>query len=118
MTDISNRKDVEHLVDTFYGKVLQDEQLKPFFAHLDFEMHKPKMVDFWAFVLLSEGGYKTDVTAKHMHMPLQKEHFDQWIALFNETVDALYSGEKAQMAKDRAFLIRWTLESKIVNHGS
>jgi hemoglobin len=46
-------------------------------------------------------------------MPLKKEHFDRWIELFNETVDALFSGEKAQLAKERAFLIRWTLESKI-----
>ena len=66
------------------------------------------MIDFWAFVLLSEGGYKTDVTAKHMRMPLQKEDFDQWIALFNETVDELFTGEKAKLAKERAFLIRWT----------
>jgi hemoglobin len=64
-------------------------------------------------VLLSEGGYRTDVTAKHMHMPLKKEHFDRWIELFNETVGQLFEGEKAQLAKERAFLIRWTLESKI-----
>lgn len=113
MNDITALSDVALLVDEFYGKVLRDEKLKLFFASLDFEEHKPKMIHFWAFVLLNEGGYRTDVTAKHMHMPLKKEHFDRWIELFNETVDALFSGEKAQLAKERAFLIRWTLESKI-----
>lgn len=110
---IETREDCAELVDKFYGKVLQDESLKPFFAQLNFEEHKPKMIDFWAFILLSEGGYRTDVTAKHAHMPLQKEHFDRWISLFNETVDELFEGEKATLAKERAFLIRWTLESKI-----
>lgn len=115
MNDIQSKEDIINLVDTFYGKVLQDPLLKSFFDGLDFEMHKPKMVHFWSFVLLNEGGYRTDVTAKHMHMPLQKEHFDQWITLFNETVDNLFIGEKAKLAKERAFLIRWTLESKITN---
>ena len=118
MKEIEKREDIELLVDQFYGKVLEDERLKPFFTGLNFEMHKPKMVDFWSFVLLGERGYKTDVTAKHMHMPLKKEDFDQWIALFNETVDELFTGENAKLAKERAFLIRWTLESKIVKHES
>jgi hemoglobin len=113
MKEIESREDITLLVDNFYGKVLQDSLLKPFFAGLDFQAHKPKMIDFWSFVLLSEGGYRTDVTAKHMHMPLKKEHFDRWIELFNETVGQLFEGEKAQLAKERAFLIRWTLESKI-----
>ena len=31
----------------------------------------------------------------------------------NETVNELFAGEKAELAKQRAFLIRWTLEGKI-----
>lgn len=111
--EITDRQDIVILVDSFYEKVIADVLIGPFFKHLNFDHHLPKMVDFWAFVLLDEAGYTTDVTKAHMRMRLKKEHFDRWISLFNETVDALYVGEKAQKAKERAFLIRWTIESKM-----
>jgi hemoglobin len=113
MKAIETNEDLNQLVRTFYGKVLQDEQLKPFFAGMDFEAHMPKMVQFWAFVLLDERGYTTNVTEKHLHMPLKKEHFDRWLALFHETLDELFEGEKAQDAKLRASTIAWTIQHKI-----
>ena len=113
MRDISTKSDIVLLVDEFYTKVLSDDLLAPFFKRLNFEEHKPKMVHFWSFVLLDEANYKTDVKKKHMGMPLTKEHFDRWISLFNVTIDTLFHGEKAELAKQRAFLIRWTIESKI-----
>ena len=111
--DITTNKDVELLVNTFYSKVMEDDVLVPFFKNLDFKIHMPKMISFWEFVLLDKAGYKTDVTEKHMHMRLKKEHFDQWVFLFNETVDALFEGEKAELAKQRAFLVGWTIQSKM-----
>lgn len=111
--DISTRKDIELLVNTFYTQVVEDPSIGPFFEHLNFELHLPKMVDFWEFVLLDAAGYTTDVTKMHMHMRLQKEHFDRWISLFNDTTDSLFAGEKATKAKERAALIRWTIESKM-----
>lgn len=113
MPDIKTKSDIEKLVDTFYGKVLKDDVLAPFFRNLNFEKHLPKMVHFWTFVLLDEPGYTTDVTKKHLSMPLNKKHFDHWIQLFNETTDELFEGTNAEKAKQRAFLIRWTIESKM-----
>lgn len=115
--DIQSKKDIEKLVNQFYDKVLKDETLFMFFSHLDFERHLPKMVHFWSFVLLDEPGYTTDVTKTHINMRLKKEHFDRWISLFNETVDELYEGDNAEKAKQRAFLIRWTIESKMESNG-
>lgn len=112
MKEITQREDVEFLVKAFYGKVVQDDVLAPFFKHLDFDKHLPKMIHFWMFVLLDEAGYTTDVTRKHAHMRLQQVHFDRWLALFNETVDEHFIGEKADMAKQRAFLVGWTIKSK------
>lgn len=111
--EIEQKSDVELLVNSFYGKVLQDELLKPFFAKMDFDRHKPRMIHFWCFVLLDEPGYTTDVTKMHMHMPLEQVHFDRWLALFYETVDEFFAGEKANLAKQRAMLVGWTLKSKI-----
>ena len=113
MSEITSNKDITLLVDTFYAKVLKDPNLKPFFAGLDFEAHKPKMIHFWSFVLLDEANYKTNVTEKHLHMPLEQEHFDRWLELFYETIDELFEGEKAEIAKQRAFTIAWTIGNKI-----
>ncbi len=113
MNDITTKSDIELFVNHFYDKVLKDDVLAPFFKNLDFSKHLPKMVYFWSFVPLDEAGYTTDVTKTHLHMPLKEEHFDQWISLFNSTIDEMYVGEKAEMAKQRAFLIRWTIESKM-----
>jgi hemoglobin len=110
--DITTKQDVELLVDTFYRRVLQDVGLSPFFKNLDFKVHMPKMVHFWSFVLLDEPGYTTNVTDKHMHMPLSKEHFDRWVELFHTTVNEIFTGEKAEMAKQRATLIAWTIQNK------
>lgn len=113
MKDISTKADIELLVNAFYSDVLNDELLSPFFKNLNFDKHLPKMIHFWSFVLLDEAGYTTDVTAKHMHMRLKQEHFDRWISLFNATVDRLFNGEKAEAAKQRAFLVGWTISSKM-----
>lgn len=111
--DIQTKHDIEFLIDSFYKKVVVDETIGAFFGHINFEKHLPKMYHFWSFVLLDEAGYKTDVTKVHAGMRIKKEHFDRWISIFNETVDELFVGEKAEMAKQRAFLVRWTIESKM-----
>lgn len=113
MNDIQSKSDIELIVNSFYDDVLNDDLLAPFFRNLNFEKHLPKMIHFWSFVLLDEAGYTTDVTAKHMHMRLKQEHFDRWVELFNKTVDRLFAGEKAEAAKQRAFLVGWTISSKM-----
>ncbi len=112
MKEIKTRKDIQFLVDSFYDKVVKDGVLAPFFQGLNFDEHLPKMVNFWAFVLLDEAGYKTDVTQAHDKMRLKQEHFDRWLELFNKTVDDHFTGEKADLAKQRAYLVGWTIKSK------
>ena len=113
MTDISTKDDVSQLVNYFYSKVLKDEILAPFFRDLDFERHLPKMIHFWTFALLDEPGYTTNVVEKHLHMSLKEVHFERWLSLFNESVDALFFGELANQTKQRAMLIGWTIKSKM-----
>ncbi len=113
MKEIETKEDVKTLVDVFYGKIMKDDLLSPFFKHLNLEIHLPKMVQFWSFVLLDEAGYTTNVVEKHMRMPLEKNHFEQWLKLFNETIDEMFSGEKVDLAKQRAFTIAWTTEHKL-----
>jgi len=113
MREIKNEADVHELVQTFYLTVLADDVLAPFFKNLNFEEHLPKMEFFWRFVLLDESGYTTSVTDKHMHMRLKEEHFKRWLLLFYQTLDELFIGEKVELAKQRAAVIGWTIQSKM-----
>ena len=113
MKEIESISDIELLVNTFYAKVMEDELLAPFFKNINFDKHLPKMNAFWAFVLLDQAGYSTDVTQKHINMPLNQGLFNQWVKLFSETLDELFIGEKVELAKQRAFFIAWTIQSKI-----
>lgn len=111
--DIETAEDIEVLVDVFYSKVMQSNSLEPFFKDLNWDVHLPRMKKFWRFVLLDEAGYTENVTRKHLHMSLSKELFTDWLILFHKTVDELYSGPKASLAKTRATLIGMGIQSKM-----
>lgn len=72
----------------------------------------PHIVHFWSFVLLDEEGYKTNVFDKHLNLPIKPHQFDTWLSVFNGTVDELFSGETADMAKQRATSLAYTFKSK------
>jgi hemoglobin len=117
MQDISNSADVELLVKTFYSNLLLNEEVKPIFAHVDFEKHMPHMIAFWEFVLLDKEGYTTNVFDKHVNLPLKAEHFAIWLSAFENTVNTLFEGENAQKAIFRAKTIAFSFESKLKQMG-
>ena len=117
MQDITNSSDVELLVKTFYSNLLLNEEVKPIFAHVDFEKHMPHMIAFWEFVLLDKEGYTTNVFDKHVNLPLKAEHFAIWLNVFESTVNALFLGENAQKAIFRAKTIAFSFESKLKQMG-
>jgi hemoglobin len=111
--DIQTKEDIGYLVDVFYDRVLKDEKIAHFFAHLNFETHKPKMVHFWSFVLLDEPGYTTNVFDKHSNLHANSADFNEWVSLFHATVNELFEGENAESAKFRATTIGFTFGSKL-----
>lgn len=115
--DISNSNDVELLVKTFYSNLLLNEEVKPIFAHVDFEKHMPHMISFWEFVLLDKEGYTTNVFDKHVNLPLKEEHFAIWLITFEKTVHDLFIGEKAEMAILRAQTIAYSFQHKMKQMG-
>ncbi len=105
--------DIEDLVDAFYSKVFLHEGLSPFFKHLDYPTHRPKMIAFWSFVLLDKPGYTTQVWDAHAHMRIRPALFQEWVNLFCAIVDERYSGEIAERAKLRAKTLGWTFAEKM-----
>ncbi|MEI8075605.1 MAG: group III truncated hemoglobin [Bacteroidota bacterium] len=121
--DISSRKDIEVLVAAFYEKVKIDEILGPVFtevARVNWEKHMPIMCDFWENAILFTGTYQGNPMDLHIHlhkaMPLLQLHFNKWNQIFIKTVDSLFKGEKALLAKQRALKISEVLQSKILDH--
>jgi hemoglobin len=113
MRDITTYADVELLVRTFYDKLLRDGLMAPHFANINLEEHLPRIIAFWAFILIDQEGYKGSVYEKHRHLDIGEEHFTKWVKLFSETVDELYAGEKANLAKQRAVLLGYTFQNKM-----
>lgn len=120
--DIENRDDIELLIRSFYDKVKTDATIGYIFTdifHVNWEKHFPVMFDFWENVLFFTGGYNGNPLQIHQHInnvvPLTTAHFNQWNKLFAETVDELFEGTKAMLAKQRALSISTVMQVKILN---
>ncbi len=100
--DITEFNDIKIFVDSFYTKVQKDLLLKDVFNNViqdRWPAHLEKMYRFWQTVLLEKHTYYGSPFLPHAKLPVQKEHFDQWLTLFYETIDEQFAGEKAERAK-------------------
>ncbi len=121
--DIEGRGDIEKLVAVFYDAVKTDDEIGFIFTDIvkmNWEKHLPLMCDFWENALFYTGGYSGNPMNLHKHLhhirPLDNKHFAQWVQLFVETVDQLFKGEKANLAKEKAAGIASVMESKILEY--
>jgi hemoglobin len=115
--DIETRQDIELLVSTFYERVKADPVIGGFFSKINWEKHLPVMYDFWDNAIFFSGGYVGNPLNVHQRLHsfinLTPEHFIAWINLFTATVDKLFEGEKATLAKQRANSIAAVMQIKI-----
>ncbi len=114
--DINEREDVEVLVNAFYTCIREDELLGPIFNGLigdRWPEHLDKMYRFWETVLLGNHTYSGAPFMPHARLPLEQQHFDRWLALFDKTVDAHFEGIVADDAKARAAKMAVMFLSKI-----
>lgn len=123
--DIESKKEIELLVDTFYIKVKADELIGYIFtdiAKVNWEKHLPVMYSFFENMLFYTGSYTGNPMELHKHInrlyPLTAEHFVRWNLLFTTTVDELFTGDKAELAKQRAKSISAVMQIKILNETS
>ncbi|MFD2163754.1 group III truncated hemoglobin [Paradesertivirga mongoliensis] len=103
-SDILTEADVSVLVNAFYDKVREDPLLRDVFNDVikdNWPAHLNRMIDFWSTVLLYTRTYKDDPMPKHLPLPIGKEHFDRWLALFDETISEHFDGQIAENARKR-----------------
>jgi hemoglobin len=114
--DIATKDDIVLMVDSFYAKVNEDDILAYVFndfAQVDWDIHLPKMYAFWNTLIFAKKDYKGNPFAHHIPLPIQKEHFIRWLALFEDTMNQLFEGPIAETTKARARLIARVFQSKL-----
>lgn len=121
-SDISSRADIERMVLQFYEAVKADNTISFIFTNvvqMNWEKHIPVIVDFWETILLDNPVYTKNAMEVHYDLnkkiPLQKEHFKSWVHLFITTVDDLFEGKIAALAKTRAKSIAAAMLFKMEN---
>ena len=119
MRELATGDDVRELVKAFYDRLLADAEMRPFFTDLDLPHHLPKIEAFWRGVLFGDHSYTGDPMTAHIALhkrhPMEQRHFDRWLAHWNATLDALFTGTKAQEAKARAASIAPVMAWKVRN---
>ncbi|MFL5816474.1 MAG: group III truncated hemoglobin [Conexibacter sp.] len=121
--DIQDRADVERLVCAFYAKAMTDPIIGWLFtdvARLDLEEHVPQIASFWETVLLGTKSYSGTPFEPHARLHakanLRAGHFGRWLALWTETVDELFAGQTAEMAKAHAIRVAQAFHARLQSY--
>ena len=118
--DITTRKDIERMVHAFYDKVKTDKTIGFIFNDIvktNWDHHLPVMIDFWETILLDNVLYTKNAMSVHYEVnrvvPFEDSYFTRWLQLFDETVEELFTGTRATLAKTRARSIAQVMQFKM-----
>ncbi len=124
-SDIEDRADCERLVRAFYGRALTDPVIGFIFvdvAKLDLEAHVPRIASFWETILLGAQSYGGGAFRPHAvinaQVRLRAGHFERWLWLWHTTVDELFAGERAELAKSHADRVARAFHARLRTMGA
>lgn len=104
-----SENEISELVDSFYGKIREDDLLGPIFETAlegEWGPHLAKMKAFWSSVMLAKRRYKGNPMMAHLRLPpLRREHLDRWLKLWSETTSEICSEPAASIFVDKAEMI-------------
>jgi len=115
---------VNLLVVSFYAKIREHQILGPIFNSIikDWDSHLELLTDFWESQLLLKRKYIGNPIAVHqevdkkMNHSITPEHFGLWLNEWFATIDELFEGEVAWIAKNRAQKMSTMLYMNIYQH--
>ncbi len=111
LKDLNSRKDIELLVNTFYAKIKEDKILGYIFNESiqdKWPIHLKKLADFWESILFDVPKYTGRPGFKHLVVDanfkniINENHFNQWLAIWHQTCNELFEGDRIEEAKLRA----------------
>ncbi|MGC1515033.1 MAG: group III truncated hemoglobin [Maribacter sp.] len=122
--DLKNRKDVYRLVERFYERIRADITLGPIFDGIitDWPAHLEHLTDFWESQLFVKRKYLGNPITVHQEVDektgytITSAHFGLWLNLWFSTIDGLFSGEMAWIAKNRAQKMSTMLFMQMYQH--
>ena len=99
-----SEQEISELVDRFYAKVRQDDEIGPIFNAVvdDWPYHLALLKNFWSTVLNTTGRYKGDPMMKHLQLSLDPPHFRRWLELFEETARETMQPDHAELVVAKA----------------
>jgi hemoglobin len=103
--DLCTEEEITRLVYDFYARVRDDAVLGPIFdRHVhDWDVHLPKMVDFWSSALRGTARFRGTPMPKHTALPgLSADLFGRWLTLFGETTARLPNAAMRERANELA----------------
>nr|WP_281982174.1 group III truncated hemoglobin [Thalassorhabdomicrobium marinisediminis] len=115
---------IAQVVSRFYASVRAHEELGPIFAtHIvDWPAHEEKIVRFWRNALLRERIYDGNPMQVHRAAGnVRPEHFEIWLSVFDETLNAVLPSDLAQVwsaiAHNIGRALRYGLERRATPDG-
>jgi len=89
---------IDMVMRRFYAGVRKHPELGPVFANhiTDWPEHEAKIADFWRNAILFERSYDGNPMRAHMRAgDVRADHFDGWLALFDEVLQTTLPAETA-----------------------
>ena len=113
-----SEQEISELVDRFYTKVRQDEEIGPIFNAVidDWPYHLALLKNFWSTVLNTTGRYKGDPMMKHLQLSLDPSHFRRWLELFEQTAQETMQPDHAEIVVAKAERIAENFQAGIAYH--
>lgn len=113
-----NEEMIHRLIYIFYARIREDEILAPIFEAVisDWPTHLERMCAFWSSVAIHSRQYQGRPMEKHLSLPVDSQHFDRWIALFDDTTRMVCGDVAAEHTMARTRRIAESLELGIAGN--
>lgn len=107
-------EDLHGILEAFYDTLEGDDLLASYFEDLDMSEHMPRIVAFWSTILFGTQSYSGNAFAPHQKMPgLTSAHFARWVETMEATIEARFSGAKAEEMKTVANRIAYSMQLRL-----
>ncbi len=107
-------QNIRALVDTFYARVRDDGLLGPIFERElagRWDAHLATLANFWSSLVLGTKTYRGHVQRAHQPLTgIEPAHFNRWLTLFLQTVEARYTPAAARRFMEPALRIAHSLQ--------
>ncbi|PCJ39910.1 MAG: globin [Moraxellaceae bacterium] len=119
--DLDSPQNIDAFVASFYNKLLNDDIMAPVFlddAKIDISDHLATISLYWQKMLFGDKQYNTNMMKKHRVLnskrQFSKEHYQRWLAYFEQTAADTFAGEYTDKALRIARAVIRNMEKRML----